>query len=130
LEESVDLSPFAGQEILLRFQHITDDAINASGICFRNISIPEAGQPDLVDGWRSRGFVLINNRVKQDYIVQVIEIDAEANRVKSIPMDKSNSGEVVVEAPQGLGRLVVAVGAMAPKTRQAAPYTLTVAPAR
>ncbi len=44
-------------------------------------------------------------------------------------LDGSNYGEVLVEAPQNLDRLVVAVAALAPKTLQPAPYTLRVAPA-
>ena len=114
---------------MLRFQHITDDAINGSGICFRDISIPEAGLINLVDGWRSQGFVLTDNRIKQSYIVQVIEIGAGGNRVRLMALDETNSGEIVVTAPQSLERLVVAVGALAPKTREEASYTLVVEPA-
>ncbi|MCH7606797.1 MAG: immune inhibitor A [Chloroflexi bacterium] len=129
LDESVDLSGYSGQSVLLRFQHVTDDAVNGSGICFRGISIPEAGLINLVDGWQSQGFVLTDNRVKQDYIVQVIEIGAVANRVRLMALDETNSGEIVVAAPQNLERLVVAVGALAPKTREEASYTLVVEPA-
>ncbi len=43
LPESVDLSPFAGEDLWVRFQYITDDAVNASGACFRGLSIKTAG---------------------------------------------------------------------------------------
>ena len=74
------------------------------------------------------GFVLTDNRVRQDYLVQVIEV-SETNRVTVMPLDQANLGELIVPAPQTLDRLVVAVAALAPKTRQPAPYTLTVGPA-
>lgn len=126
--ESVDLTPYVGREVLLRFHYVTDDAVNGTGLCFRQISVPEAGLVDADRGWRAEGFILTNNRVRQDYIVQVIEM-GRANQVTVLPLDDANSGEMVIPRPQELGRLVVAVAALAPKTRQPATYTLTVEPA-
>jgi hypothetical protein len=128
LDESVDLSAYSRQVILLRFQYVTDDAVNGAGLCVRGVSVPEAGLADITEGWRAEGFFLINNRVKQDYIVQVIRI-AENNRVTVVPLDGANTGEIVIAAPQDQDRLVVAVATLAPKTRQMAPYTLSIQPA-
>jgi hypothetical protein len=128
ISESVDLTPYTGQEIRLRFQYVTDDAINGAGLCLRQISVPQAGLYQLKNGWQAEGFILIDNRVRQDYIVQVIEMAAEP-RVALMSLDETNTGELVVSAPEELDRLVVAVAALAPKTLQQAPYTLTVEPA-
>ena len=136
INERIDLSPYAGQEIQLRFQHITDDAVNGSGICLRGISIPEIGFVDSlesVEGWQADGFLPISNRVKQDYIVQVIRSQElgsdEENSVTQMNLDKANVGEVLVVAPRTGERLVVAVAALAPKTRIEATYSLSVEPA-
>jgi bacillopeptidase F (M6 metalloprotease family) len=136
INERIDLSPYAGQEIQLRFQHITDDAVNGSGICLRGISIPELGFVDSlesVEGWQADGFLPISNRVKQDYIVQVIRSQElgsdEENSVTQMNLDKANVGEVLVVAPRTGERLVVAVAALAPKTRIEATYSLSVEPA-
>lgn len=126
--ETVDLTPYAGRPVLLRFQYVTDDAVNGAGLCFRQIAVPEAGVVEIEQGWRANGFVLTNNRVRQEYIVQVIQVGQD-NRVTVIPLDSANSGELVIPNPQELNRLVVAVAALAPKTLQPAPYTLTVEPA-
>ena len=128
IDESVDLSPYAGQEIQVRFQHITDDALNGSGICVQGISIPEVGLFDSTEGWQAKGFLLISNRVKQDYIVQVIASGSE-NQVTRLVLDEANMGELIMHAPRRLERLVVAVAALAPKTRIETSYTLTVEPA-
>jgi len=125
LDENIDLSNYAGLKILFRFQYVTDDAINDSGLCFRNISVPETGLVNADTGWQSDGFILINNRVRQDYIVQVIQIDQE-NQVSTMQLDQDNSDEMVIDSTQGLDRLVVAISAIAPLTLQPAPYTLTV----
>jgi len=129
IKESVDLTAYAGQEILLRFQYITDDAVNGAGLCLRRISVPEAQPDPRIDDWEAAGFILIDNRVAQGYIVQVVEITQE-NRVTVMTLDDSNHGEIVVEAPQDLDRLVVIIAALAPKTLQPAPYTLSVALAK
>jgi len=128
IDESVDLSPYTGQEIQVRFQHITDDALNGSGICVQGISIPEIGLFDSTEGWKAKGFLLISNRVKQDYIVQVIASGSE-NQVTRLVLDEANMGELIMPAPRRLERLVVAVAALAPKTRIETSYTLTVEPA-
>ena len=127
IDETVDLTGYVGQRILLRFQYVTDDTLNGSGICIRGVSIPEAGLSDSPEGWIAEGFVLTNNTVKQDYIVQVIQV-AEDNRVTRMLLDESNSGSVIIAAPGELDQLVVVVAALAAKTRQEATYTLSVKP--
>ena len=127
LDESVDLTEYAGQEILLRFQYVTDDATNGAGLCLRQISILEAELLQLANGWKSEGFILTDNRVPQDYIVQVIEMSGDS-RVRIMPLDGANMGELVVQRPQDLDRLVVVVAALAPKTLQPASYSLVVEP--
>jgi hypothetical protein len=127
LDETVDLTEYVGREILLRFQYVTDDAKTGAGLCLRQISVPEAGLLQLTDGWQPEGFILIDNRVPQDYVVQVIEVSTDS-RVRIMPLDGSNAGELVVQRPQDLDRLVVVVAAIAPKTLQHASYSLVVEP--
>ena len=129
IDETVDLKQYVGQRILLRFHYVTDDTVNGSGICIRAISLPEAGLIDVREGWTTEGFVLTDNVVKQDYIVQVIQV-AEDNLVTLMPLDESNSGSLIIAAPGELDQLVVVVAALAEKTRQEAVYTLSVRPAR
>ena len=129
LSESIDISPFAGREaVLLRFQYVTDDAISGGGICFREISISEEDLDTASDAWEAEGFILTDNRVRQDYIVQVIQV-GEENQVTGLVLDENNTGQMAIAAPQDWERLVVAVAALAPKTRVSSQYTLTVEPA-
>ena len=39
IAESVDLGEFAGEQVLLRFQYVTDDAVNAPGLCLRQAAL-------------------------------------------------------------------------------------------
>ena len=129
IREVIDLSPYAGQPILLRFEYVTDDALNDDGLCVDDIAIPEVGLMDdaEADGtWIAEGFIRTTNAVAQSYVVQVIEVGREP-QVRQLNLDARNEGELVI---QGLGSLwekaVVVVAPLAPKTSQPAPYTLMV----
>ncbi len=127
----VSLTPYAGREVLLRFHYVTDDALNGMGLCFDDISVPEIGLFDIGlgdDGWNAEGFLRINNRVPQDYIVQVIEVGDET-RVREMALDENNRGEMVISGSEDLDDVVVVVAALAPKTIHEAGYTLVLEPA-
>ena len=128
LDERVSLSGFAGRRIQIRFHYVTDDGVNHAGLCLRQISAPEAGLTPGSQDWQAEGFLLTGNRVAQEYLVQIIETGTP-NRVTQMVLDASNQGVLAVQPPATPGRLVVVVAALAPKTRQPAPYTLTVEPA-
>ncbi|PKB63228.1 MAG: hypothetical protein BZY67_01115 [SAR202 cluster bacterium Io17-Chloro-G1] len=138
LDQSVDLTRYAGKDVQLRFQYITDDAINGSGMCLRWFALsvdPSAGAPYLTlsdGGWQPRGFSVINNRVRQDFIVKVLW-ESEAARVIDLDLEMGVSGdwigELFIEDAGETRRLVVAVAALAPKTRMLASYSLTITPA-
>ena len=125
LAESVALGSFAGQEIMVRFQYITDDAVNGPGLCLRGLSIPEAGIGPDSPGWESAGFVFTDNRVKQDFIVQVV-LGEEIPQVVQISLDGNNAGSLDIDHAGELDRVVVVVAALAPATREMASYSLNV----
>ncbi len=126
LNESVSLSQWAGQEILLRFQYITDAALNDHGLCLRNLQVAgPSGEAASVE-WQPNGFVGTNNLVRQDFIVQVIYEGKgdTANRVLQLELDNSNFGKMALQPAPEARRVVVAVQSMAPSTRIPANYTM------
>ena len=130
--ESIDLEPYLGREIQLRFQYVTDDAVNGDGLCFRDISVPELGRSGFSDddsNWQANGFVHTDNRVRQDFMVQVIQ-EGRENRVTQLLLNDANTGELVVTPEPDQDRLTVVVAALAPQTLQKSRYTLQVAAAR
>ena len=131
VQEEVDLTPYAGTQILLRFHYVTDEGVNRIGLCFDDIGVPEIGYSDSGqgdDGWLADGFVRIHNRVPQDYIVQIIEV-GNPIRIREIILDDNNRGDLVINGLENLNDAVVVVAALAPKTLQTAVYTLTLEPA-
>ncbi len=134
VKESIDLSPYAGEDLWVRLQYVTDDAINGSGACFRGLLIEGAAAGEVAgitandEGWRTRGFVFTDNVVRQDFQVQLITLGDEP-LVRRVPLAADNAGELTVLPPLNGERLIVAVGSMAEKTRQPTSYTIHVGPA-
>ena len=131
-QDTIDLSPYAGGEVLIRFEYVTDEGVNDVGICIDDVSIPEIGFMDDAEEpgtWEAVGFVRTNNSVPQEYLVQVIEFGRETT-VRQMEVDSDGRGELMLSGfGDGLRKAVVIVAPVAPKTSQESPYVLNVAPA-
>jgi hypothetical protein len=136
IQESFDLSAYAGQQILIRFEYVTDDAVNRAGWLIDDICILETGFcDDLESGpgeWQAQGFVYSDNRVGQRYLVQVILLGGqgaeggEALRVLQMPLDASQRGQLELRALDGENRAILVISALAPATTEAARYEYTI----
>ncbi len=77
LEEALSLDDYAGQEILLRFEMITDDATTQPGMVIDDVRIPEIGYASDFEtdsgGWQAQGWVWTDNRLPQQAWVQVVQ---------------------------------------------------------
>lgn len=126
IQEVIDLTPYVGHKVMLRFQQITDEVYAAPGFAIDDIEIPEIGFFDDVEGgengWQSEGFARIDNILPQHFIVQAIEFGATP-RVVPVQLDSENRGSYTT---QGLGsdvsRVVIAVSGSTPVTWETAEY--------
>jgi len=130
IEPSVDLSEFAGKKILLRFEYITDDALNLPGVALQDIRIPEiqyAYNADSGDGgWQTQGFIQTNNLLPEKYSAQLISFGADgAVSVQRLPVADDQTGEWNVPLSQ-LKNAVLVLSALARTTTEPAPYRLTI----
>lgn len=121
----VSLAPYAGQQTSIRFHYVTDDAINGPGMCVQDMHITGEHHENDPDAWTADGFVLVNNRVRQDWIVWVMVDGDEASASRlQIAWDETDdryTGSIPV-AGMSKGRLVVAVAATAPATTHPGSY--------
>ena len=128
VEEQLDLGRYTGQRVLLRFHYVTDDALDGTGMCIDSISIPGIGFVDQgpTDAeWQIEGFVWTDNKVHQDYIVQLIEVGEETS-VREMEIDSNNRGQILISDIEDLDDVVLVVAALAPATSQVASYTIKV----
>jgi len=77
VQEQIDLSAYAGKEILLRFELINDDGTNLPGMAVDDISIPEIGYSTDAEsddgGWMTEGWVRMDNILPQLYMIRLVE---------------------------------------------------------
>lgn len=126
IEEVIDLTPYAGQKVLIRFQQITDEVYAAPGFAIDDISIPEIGFFDDAEngdnGWVSEGFARIDNILPQHFIVQAIELGANP-RVVPVTLDSENRGTYSsADAASDVNRIIIAVSGSTPVTWETAEY--------
>ena len=131
VQENVNLSAYAGKRVQLRFEYVTDEGYNAPGMAIDDLRVPEIGYSDNAEadnGWTSQGFVRIGNYVPQRWFVAVVE-NGSTPRVRTMTVNATGAGSIDL-AGFGSGRPVrevtVIVSALAPKTTEAAQYTLSV----
>lgn len=111
-EQSVDLTPFVGQQVLISFQMINDDALNYNGFVVDDISIPELNYLETfeegVGEWQNEGFVRVDNLLPQQFIVQAVAEAALPAETTILPfaLDKNNQGSLAIE---GFGDTVKSV---------------------
>ena len=81
VKQTADLGAYAGKKVQLRFEYVTDGALNFNGLAIDDITIPEIRFTDDAEqdnGWAANGFIRSSNVVKQRYIVQVIHFGSTA----------------------------------------------------
>jgi hypothetical protein len=132
ISDEVDLSAYAGQQVMVRFQYVTDDALNDTGMCLKKLTFSGEGVQSTGVGWEGNGFVLVDNIVRQDFIVQLMQ-KGEINRGVQLPLALNDSGawtgELTLEPYEGLARTMVAITPAAPATREKASYALEISEA-
>ena len=126
IQESVDLSAYAGETIQVRFEYITDAAVHGEGFLLDDVSIPEIGySADFEEddgGWVSEGFVRIENALPQTYRLALIHLGT-APRVQYLTVSAENQIEIpVMIGEDGVQEVILVVTGTTRFTRQKADY--------
>ncbi|MBP7686610.1 MAG: immune inhibitor A [Thermoflexales bacterium] len=126
IEETVDLSSYAGKKVLVRFEVINDLAVNLPGLAIDDVRVPEINYADDFEtgdgGWQSGGWLRTNNFVPQSYVVQLISFGQDGTTsVSRLPINADNTARWTVPLSR-LRRAVVVVSAMALRTTEVAGF--------
>lgn len=96
IEESVDLSQFAGKKIFVRFEYVTDAAINGEGFLLDDVSIDAINYKSDFEaddgGWVANGFVRIQNVLPQTFRLALIL--SRDSSVQMIPVNPDQTAEI------------------------------------
>jgi hypothetical protein len=126
VEEAVDLTPFAGQTILVRFEYITDPILTLSGLAIDDIAVPEIGYFDDAEGdtgWQAAGFNRVTAYLPQEWSLQLVTFGGGGPAVQSVELQEGTSAEFDVAAGD---EVVLIVTARAPATLEPGVYSLNV----
>lgn len=128
--ESIDLTPFAGKEIQVRFEYVTDLVLTFGGLAIDDVAIPEIGFFDdtetLDAGWVAEGFVRAPAELPQRWALQLITFAAGVPSVAKLEVSSPGQLEQSLTTTAGDRRPILIVAALSPQTLQPAAYTLEV----
>ena len=138
VEETVDLSPYVGGRVLVRFDYVTRHNVHDKGFLLDDLSIPELGLEDACEedgGWQAEGFMLAGPVVPVQWVVQVIDIyrEGHALQVYRMSLDEQQTGQMELDLrPLGgmlgsRGRGILAISALARGTTEPLAYHCEIA---
>lgn len=126
VEEEADLTPYAGQKVLLRFWMITDTAVNGSNILIDNIRIPEINFQDSAEqgdnGWQTEGFERVHALLPQHWELRLVHMGSEMS-VEPVAVDANGHAEIQLQEDE---RGVLVVMATTRITSEMANYTVKI----
>ncbi len=125
IQESVDLSPFAGQQVLLRFEYVTDAAVNGEGLMLDDIAINETGYSEDFEagdgGWDAQGFARVQNVLPQYFRLALISMGAET-AVQILDVPENNVLDIPLIIGGDVDNVTLVVMGATRFTRQTATY--------
>jgi len=126
-EEKVDLSAFAGKKVYLRFEYVTDAAVNGEGFMLDDVKVDAAGyssgfEPD-DGGWQADGFVRVQNVLPQTFGLALIKTSDSS--VTMIPLNTDQTADIPISLKDGEKAYLVVSG-LTRYTRVPATYQIEI----
>ncbi len=129
IDESVNLSQFAGQKVTLQFDYVTDAAVNGKGMAIDEIAINAIGYfTDLENdagGWEAEGFARVQNRLPQTFAVSVIR-NSNPITVEHYYVDAGEDLVLESEIGEDVESVIVVISGATLITREKATYILEI----
>ncbi len=129
IQEQVDLSEYAGKQVYLRFEYVTDATTNGEGFMLDDLSIPQAGYSTDFEkddgGWKGEGFVRIENTLPQTYRLELIT-KGKTISVSQVSLTSDNTADIPLHIGGDVKEVVLVVSGVTPFTRQTTGYQYSV----
>ncbi len=126
IQERIDISLYTGQEVLIRFEYITDDAVNRPGFVLDDVAISEIGYFSDFErddgGWEPAGFIRHTNVLPQRWLVQLLLFGPET-KVQRLELNEDQTGEWTVPLDSRTDRAVITISGLAPVTTEVASHS-------
>ena len=134
IDEEINLDDYAGKRILLRFEYVTDDAVNGVGFLVDDFSISGIEYSDDAESdgdWDARGFFRTDGVLPQYFIVQLVRYVDGLPSVERVILRGQDSMEVTFQLDgygQKLQHAVLIVSGATPVTTEVAHFNVQIVP--
>jgi hypothetical protein len=129
IQEKIDLTPYVGQDVQLRFEYLTDGGPTHAGLFLDDIEIPELGYRHDAEsddgGWAARGFIRTANVLPQEWLLQLVRQGRDRTTVERLQLNPDNTGRWAVELGSS-ERAILAVSGRTRVTSDLAEYWYTI----
>lgn len=129
VQETISLDDYAGDEILIRFEMITDAATVSHGMAIDDLRIDAIGYVDSFeatdDTWDAQGWIRTDNRLPQRTWVQVVQQVGKTVTVSRWLTDDAES-TWTIDLIDNVELVLIAISPIAPQTMIEAQYTLDI----
>ncbi len=129
IQETVDLSRYAGKEVQIRFEYVTDAAVNGEGFLLDDVAIPEIGYSTDFEaddgGWQGEGFVRVQNVLPQTFRLALI-LEGKETTVQTIPVAADQTAKISLSLGGDIRSATLIVSGTTRFTREPAAYRLEV----
>lgn len=126
--ESVNLTPFVGKVVSIRFEYVTDGALVEDGLAIDNISIPALNYFENFENdtgeWMAEGFTRITNHLPQTFLVSLI-LDNGEDPVEKFTLLPGEKLEVNLDPDCYDSSPILVVTGATRFTKQLANYSIT-----
>lgn len=111
--EEVDLSQYAGQKVQIRFEYVTDAALNGEGFLLDDVRVDAISYTSDFEaddgGWVGEGFVRVDNVLPQTYRLNLI-IQGDTTTVTQITLNADQTAEIPLSLQDGEKAILIVAG--------------------
>jgi len=113
IQETVDLSQYAGQKVQIRFEYVTDAAVNGEGFLLDDVRVDAISyQSDFEaddGGWEAKGFARVDNILPQTYRLSLI-LKGDTTTVTNIGLNADQTAEIPLSLKSGDEAILIVTG--------------------
>jgi len=129
IQDTVDISHYAGKNLTLRFEYVTDANVTGEGFLLDDLSIPEIGYTTDFEtddaGWQADGWARIQNVLPQKYDLALISA-GDNTTVQYITLNPDVTADIPFSIGSGVDNVILVISGTTRFTRQLAPYRFNV----
>jgi hypothetical protein len=129
VEEEVDLSAYAGQTVQVRFEYVTDAAVNGRGMLLDDIAVDAADYFSDFEadegGWQGDGFVRVADILPQSFQVTLIKLGDQAE-IEEVELNGLQQGSATIRIGGDVQEVIVVISGTTRHTLERAGYRFTI----